>query len=105
MAGVQISRVVSRETGYKATKEPLYRGQTWRYLWITAPLPYRILPLPSCAVQILRGVLKTRAIRVGLWENNPSRLLEDSRELAESLTRSLLGFTSRISPNMRLYSR
>lgn len=61
------------------------------------PLPYRILPLPSCAIQILRGVLKTRAIRAGLWENNPSKLLEDSRELAESLTRSLLGFTSRIS--------
>lgn len=28
----QISRLVSRETGYKATKEPLYRGQTRRYL-------------------------------------------------------------------------
>lgn len=66
------------------------------------PLPYRILPLPSCAIQILRGVLKTRAIRVGLWENNPSKLLEDSRELAESLTRSWLSFTSRISPNVRL---
>jgi len=60
------------------------------YLWITAPLSYRILPLPSCAVQILRGVPKTRAIRIGLWENNSSRLLEDSRELTESLTRLLL---------------
>lgn len=31
-AGTQISRLVSYETGYKATKEPLYRGQTRRYL-------------------------------------------------------------------------